>query len=259
MTPTDRAQPDCAACKPLLDAFLLDELDPASAEDLRAHVARCPACSAELGGLTRLMEELALVPVPAPGADLDERIILAVIADRQRRHEHRSWLRDLRTQVFRGAVRTTSTLAVTVVTVALVGASLVFAASNLLSRDSILGGRGATVAPEVTPTLTAPTSAPSSAAQNGTPKPAATEATPTPVPAPVAAAATPRPTPRPSPKATPKPTASPTPAVAATPTAAPTATPAPTVTPSPTEKPRRTPPPAASPTPAPSTGATPLP
>ena len=255
MTPADRAEFDCAACKPLLDAFLLDELDPASAEDLRAHVARCPACSAELGGLTRLMEALALLPVPAPGTDLDERIILAAIADRQRRHEHRSWLRDLRTQVFRGAVRTTSTLAVTVVTVALVGASLVFAASNLLSRDSILGGRGATVAPEVTPTLTAPTSAPSSAAQKGTPKPASWGTTPTPV----AAAATPRPTPKPSPRATPKPTASPAPAVAATPTAAPTATPAPTVTPSPTDKPRRTPPPAASPTPAPSAGATPLP
>lgn len=259
---TDGPEPelDCVAARRLIDAYLLDELAEADGRRLAGHLRDCPACSAELGGSTRLIGLLAALPTPAPAPDLDERVILAAIADRRRRHAHRSWLADLRVQVLRGAMRTTGTLVVTVVTVALLGGAFVFAASQFVAQLPAFTSR-ATIAPEVTPTL-APTpeqtAVPTATPRPGTPTPAGVVATPRTEPTP---APTPEPTPAPSP--TPAPTPAPTQAATPEPTPEPTASPEPTPTPVPTEKPRRTPPPSASPSPsdsaAPSATPTPSP
>ncbi|MBA3876450.1 MAG: hypothetical protein C0498_05865 [Anaerolinea sp.] len=239
---------DCASAGRLIDAFLLGTLDAASATALRGHVADCLACSVELRGFTGLIELVATLPAPVASPDLDERLILAAIADRRRRHEHRSWLQDLPRLVFRGAMRTTGTLVLTLVSVALLSAALVFAAGNFFAGTALLPTPGATVTPEVTPTL-APTpqqSAPPTDSPTGTPGQVAVSATPTPTPAPTL-----EPTPAPTPAATAEPT------IGSAPTAEPTLEPVPT--PAPTDKPRRTPPPAPTDTPAPSADNTPSP
>src|SRR5665811_1047435 len=94
---------DHAGARRLIDAFLVDDLLEQDAARLAAHVEGCPACAAEIGGTTRLLALLGSLPTPPPAPDLDERIYTAVIADRARRHDRRSWLQNLQTQVFRGA------------------------------------------------------------------------------------------------------------------------------------------------------------
>ncbi len=250
--PVGREPLEHAAARRLIDAFLVDELDARDAARLAAHVEGCAACAAEIGGATRLFALLGALPTPPPAPDLDERVILAALRDRDRRHEHRSWLANLRTQVFRGAVRTTGTLVVTIVTVAVLGGAFVLAA-GLITQVALGPGPRATVRPEMTPTpaptleiTVAPTTPPPAVTSKPTPAPTETPAvtappTPAPTPAPTA---TPEPTgtPEPSPTSTVEPTPSPSA------TAEPTPTPSPT--PVPTEKPRRTPPPSASPSPA---------
>ncbi len=184
MKPIDSGAPvDCASAHRLIDAYLLGALEGASATALRMHVADCAACSVELRGFIGLIELVAALPAPAASLDLDERLILAAIADRRRRHEHRSWLRDLPRLVFRGAMRTTGTLLVTLATVALLGSALVFAAGNFFAGTALIHTPSATVAPEVTPTL-APTPQ-----QTAVPTIAPVETT-----GPVAVSATPGPT-----------------------------------------------------------------
>ncbi|HYN49020.1 MAG TPA: zf-HC2 domain-containing protein [Candidatus Nanopelagicales bacterium] len=253
--PVGREPLEHAQARRLIDAFLLDDLAGPDAARLAAHVKGCPACAAELGGTTRLLALLGSLPTPPPAPDLDERILVAALRDRARRHEHRSWLATLWTQVLRGAVRTTSTLVVTIVAVALLGGTLVLAA-GFITQAAFAPPPRATVHPDMTPTH-APTLV--SPTVPATPLPAVTAA--------------PTPAPTTGPEVTPQPTPAPTetPAVTAQPTAAPTETPAPTITPAPTpspsataeptpepsptpvptEKPRRTPPPSASPSPTP--------
>ena len=105
----------------------------ANAARLAVHVKGCAACTAEIGGSTRVLGLLGSLPMPRPTPDLDERILLAAFRDRARRHDHRSWLATLRTQVLRGAMRTTGTLIVTILSVALLGGAFVFAASQFVS------------------------------------------------------------------------------------------------------------------------------
>lgn len=235
---------DCASAQGLIDAYLLGALDTASAAALRGHVAGCLACSVELRGFTGLIELVATLPAPTSSPDLDERLILAAIADRRRRHEHHSWLADLPRVVFRGAMRTTGTLLVTLVSVALLSAALVFAAGNFFAGTALIPTQGATVSPEVTPTM-APTPL-----QTAVPTSA-----PTRTPVPVAVSVTPAPTP--VPEQTLAPTPVPEPTLAPAPTAGPTLEPVPT--PAPTDKPKRTPPPAPTDSPAPSADVTPSP
>ena len=128
-SPSARAPLDHAAARRLIDAFLVDDLPETEAARLAAHVNGCPVCAAEIGGTTRLLALLGSLPTPLPAPDLDERIYAAVIGDRARRHDHRSWLANLRTQVLRGAVRTTGTLMVAIVTVAFLGGAFVLAAA----------------------------------------------------------------------------------------------------------------------------------
>ncbi|MBF6604781.1 MAG: zf-HC2 domain-containing protein [Chloroflexi bacterium] len=244
---------DHVAARRLIDAYLVDDLDAAGATRLAAHLHGCPACAAELGGSTRVLALLATLSTPRPTPDLDERILVAALADRARRHEHRSWLSDLRTQVLRGAMRTTGTVVVTIVTVALLGGAFVFAATWVGSNLPRFASSD-TIRPVATPTLTptqtaqstpAPITTPRvTPAASATPVPAAPTASPAPTPTP-SASPSPSATPTPSPTPTPTPTPSPTIGPSPTPTA--TATPTPTPTPSPTVKPRRTPPPSASP------------
>jgi len=222
---------------------------------LAAHVKGCPACAAEIGGSTRVLGLLGSLSTPRPMPDLDERILVAAFEDRRRRHDHRSWLSDLRTQVIRGAMRTTGTLIVTILTVALLGGAFVFAASQVVAQlPPFQPVPRATLPPVATPTLTpasaVPTAAPGSA--TATPRPSSgVSVTPSPEPTPV-------PTLSPEPSATPElsaspspseePSASPSPSVEPTPTATAEPTPSPTPTPTPTDK-RRTPPPSFSPSP----------
>lgn len=249
---------DCARARYLIDAFLLDELGPTDAARLAAHVKACPACAAEIGGSTRVLGLLGSLPTPRSMPDLDERIVLAAFEDRRRRHEQRSWLADLRTQVVRGAMRTTGTLVVTIVTVALLSVTFVFAASQFVAQLPVFQPVArATLTPVPTLTLTPATAVPTAAPGEGTatPRPrTGASATPavssTPV---VTASPTASPSVEPSPSPTPseEPTPTPTPTVEPTPT--PTAAPTPTPTPSasPTDKPKRTPPPSAEPSPSP--------
>jgi hypothetical protein len=246
---------DCAHARDLIDAFLLDELEPTDAARLAAHVKGCPACAAEIGGSTRVLGLLGTLSTPRPMPDLDERILVAAFEDRRRRHEHRSWLSDLRTQVLRGAMRTTGTLIVTIMTVALLGGAFVFAASQVVAQlPAFQPPPRATLTPVATPTLTpvsaVPTAPPGSA--TATPRPSSgPSATPQTEP-------TTAPTPTPEPSATPElsaspspsvePSASPSPSVEPTPTPTAEPTPSPTPSPSPTDK-RRTPPPSISPSP----------
>jgi hypothetical protein len=259
VSPRDPSAPlACDAAGALIDAYVLDELDQAGRLALADHVRSCAACAAELGGATRLVGLLASTPPAESSPDLDERVILAAIADRRRRHEHRSWLAGLPVLIFRGAARTTGTLVVTIVAVALLGSAFVFAVGGFIAQTAQNLPPSVTFTPEVTPTL-APTheqtAAPAATPERGTQKPEVVAATPAPTPPPTVAAtpaATPEPTstlaPEPTPAPTPEPTALPT--VSPSPSAEPT--PEPTPTPTPTEKPRRTPPPSASPSPSPS-------
>ena len=253
--PHDNRALDCARARDLIDAFLLDELDAPDAARLAAHVKGCAACAAEIGGSTRVLGLLGALPTPRSTPDLDERILLAVIADRQRRHERRSWLSDLRMQVLRGAMRTTSTLLVTIVTVALLGGAFVFAASQVVIHlPQFQPVARATLAPVATPTLAPETAAPTAppATPTATPRPSSGgSVTPTPEPTPVPSpSAEPSATPEPSASSSPsaEPSASPSPSVEPSPSATPEPTPSPTPSPSPTDK-RRTPPPSESPSP----------
>jgi len=249
---------DCAHARDLIDAFLLDELEPADAARLAAHVKGCPACAAEIGGSTRVLGLLGSLSAPRPMPDLDERILAAVFEDRRRGHAHRSWLSDLRTQVLRGEMRTTGTLVVTIMTVALLGGAFVFAASQVVSQlPPFQPVARATLTPVPTSTLKPVTAGPTAAPATPTATPRPTKgasATPT---------AEPTATPSPSPSASPTPQASPSPTPTVEPTPTPTNTAEPTPTPSaeptptptasasPTDKPKRTPPPSAEPSPSP--------
>jgi hypothetical protein len=240
---------DCAHARELIDLFLLDDLIAADAARLAAHVKGCAACAAEIGGSTRVLGLLGTLPLPRPTHDLDERILLASLDDRARRRDRHSWLSDLRTQVIRGAMRTTGTLIVTIMTVALLGGAFVFAASQVVSNFPILSGPRATLPPVATPTTSVPAAQTAEPSTISTPRPSSVvSATPEPV---ITPAPTAEPTvsvePSPSPTPTPEPSATPTPSLEPSPSATAEPTPTPTPTPSPTEKPRRTPPPSADP------------
>jgi hypothetical protein len=248
---------DCARARTLIDAFLLDELGAADAARLAAHVKGCASCAAEIGSSTRVLGLLGSLPVPRPTIDLDERILLAALHDRTRRHTQRSWLSDLGSQVFRGAMRTTGTLIVTIVTVALLGGAFVFAASQVVQNLPVFTPRD-TIPPVATPTLTpVPAAQPPEPSITATPRPSpVVSATPEPVPTPEptesvapSISASPEPSPTPEPSPSPTPTVEPSPSASAEPTPTPSPTPEPS--PSPTEKPRRTPPPSAEPSPSP--------
>jgi hypothetical protein len=229
--PVGREPLEHAHARRLIDAYLADELAPLDAARLAAHVEACPACQAEMGGATKLLALLGSLPVAPASPDVDERILLAALRDRDRRHEHRSWLAALPILVFRGAVRTTGTLVVAIVTVAFMGGAFVLAA-GFITQVALAPDTRATLAPDMTPTP-APT-----LVQTAVPPTSHPVVTTQPT-----AAATPEPTPAPTPEATAEPTPDPLP------------------TPVPTEKPRRTPPPTASPspTPSPAPSATPSP
>ena len=242
-TPTVRGPLDHAAARRLIDSFLVDDLLAQDAARLAAHVKECPACAAEIGGTTRLLALLGSLPTPPPTPDLDERIYAAAIADRARRHDHRSWLANLRTQVFRGAVRTTGTLMVAIVTVAFLGSAFVLAAAFFTQPTPTPTPHG-TVAPDMTPTPAPTKVEPTAPAET----PPAVVATPAPTAKPVV---TPEPTPAPSASPTPSPEPSATPAPSPSASAEPSPSPSPSPAPSPTEKPRRTPPPSVAPSPTP--------
>ena len=242
-SPTVRGPLDHAAARRLIDAFLVDDLLAQDAARLAAHVKECPACAAEIGGTTRLLALLGSLPTPPPTPDLDERIYAAAIADRARRHDHRSWLANLRTQVFRGAVRTTGTLMVAIVTVAFLGGAFVLAAAFFTQPAPAPTPHG-TVAPDMTPTPAPTKVEPTAPAET----PPAVAATPAPTAKPVV---TPEPTPAPSASPSPSPEPSATPAPSPSASAEPSPSPSPSPAPSPTEEPRRTPPPSASPSPTP--------
>jgi hypothetical protein len=255
--PHDSRPLDCAHARELIDLFLLDDLLATDAARLAVHVKGCAACAAEIGSSTRVLGLLGSLPIPRATPDLDERILLAALDDRARRRDRYSWLSDLRTQVLRGAMRTTGTLVVTIMTVALLGGAFVFAASQFVVPVFNGGGGRATLPPVATPTTSVPaaqTAEPStnstprpSSVVSATPAPSATQvptAEPTVSPEPSASpSSTPTPTPTPEPSLTPTPTVEPSPSA----TAQPTPTPTPEPTASPTEKPRRTPPPSAGP------------
>jgi hypothetical protein len=243
---------DCAHARELIDLFLLDDLLAADAARLATHVKGCPACAAEIGSSTRVLGLLGSLPTPRPTPDLDERILTAALDDRARRRDHHSWLSDLRTQVLRGAMRTTGTLIVTIMTVALLGGAFVFAASQVVSNFPVFVGPRATIPPVATPTTSVPAAQTAEPSTISTPRPSSVvSATPEPVitPAPTVVEPTASPEPSASPSATPEPSATPTPSAEPSPsaTAEPTPSPTPEPTVSPTEKPRRTPPPSAGP------------
>ena len=257
----------CERARHLIDLYAVDELSAADARTLATHVRTCVPCAAEMAGVTRLVGILTALPDVPATPDLDERILLAAFADRESRHATRTWWADLRMQLLRGTARTTGTLVATVLAVALLGATFVFAASNFFKlpftgADIILPTPTQSAAPAPTgaptPSIETVTVAPVESAQ-----PTAEPATPIATPAPPVVTEEPTiaPTPQPTPEITPEPTPAPTvaPTIAPTPEPSVTVEPSPTVAPvesstpepSVTEKPRRTPPPSPTPTPSP--------
>ena len=264
----------CARARALVDAFLVDELLPGDSRALSGHLRGCAACSAQLGGATRLMEVLGGLPDVEPTADFDARVIAAALADRERRHAGRIPLAVLFRKALHGAVRTTGTLVITILTMVVLGGALVVGATTLFGGIPLVVqiGGGDTIPPVATPTLApatlqptvtmtepptaaptpvvTPTALPESPRPTAPPTPAVTPA-PTPPPTPTAA---PTPAPTPAPTAVPtRPPATEEPTPVPTPSAEPSPTPVPTPVASPTPKPRRTPtpPPTPMPTPAP--------
>jgi anti-sigma factor RsiW len=70
-------------------------LDAADAEQVRDHVAQCPACAGELESWSSLARELASQPPPRPSPDLVVRTLRAVerqLAERQERAWNRAAL-----------------------------------------------------------------------------------------------------------------------------------------------------------------------
>jgi hypothetical protein len=248
----------CEHARALIDRFVLDELSTVDARTLADHVRGCVACTAELAGASFLIELLATLPAVAPAPNFEARVLAAAVADRQRRSgEH--GLASLWRQIWRGAMRTSGTLVVTLVVVALLSAAFVFAASNVVhDLGQVVGLVPATPHPAAT-LLRSPTPPAVAAVAPPTSAPI----TPSPTPAPTAppterAAATPTPslTPAPSPSAR----VTPPPVVMAAPTAPPSAAPSANPTPAPsassTPKPRRCPPGTACYSPSPSPSAT---
>ena len=243
----------CEHARALIDGFVLDELSTVDARTLADHVRGCVACTAELAGASFLIELLATLPDVPPTPDFDERVLLAAIEDRRRRHAHRGWLADLRAQILRGTLRTTGTFLATVLVVALLAVGGVWAASTLFRSPP----QSADFAHDATPhpTLTAPTGTPTgpAAAVPLTPAPA-----PTATPRVIVITVTPAPAPSERPTLRPSTQPSPPPVVMAAPTAPPSAAPSANPTPAPsassTPKPRRCPPgtPCASSSPSPS-------
>jgi hypothetical protein len=231
----------CERARSLIDRYVLDDVPVVERGLLREHLADCQACTAEFAAFSWLLDELAALPDVMPSSRLDARIYEAAIADRRvRSAEH--GLPALWHQIWRGAMRTTGTLVLTVVVVALLSAAFVQAASGLFNGPLESVG----LVPRATSTPVA--------AVRATPTPRPTPLAARPTPAPTAA---PTPTPRviilivtPSPSATPRPTASPS----ATPTATPAPTSqvvAPTSTPTPASTASPSPRPTASPSPTP--------
>jgi Putative zinc-finger len=85
----------CRDLRPLIGAYVLGALEPSEAEQIRAHVATCPACAAEhtrlapLPGLLTLAEGATrATEEPLPPA-LEERVLDAVAAETPRRRRRR--------------------------------------------------------------------------------------------------------------------------------------------------------------------------
>jgi anti-sigma factor RsiW len=229
----------CATAQDLIDAFVTGTLPDSDAAVLADHVRGCPSCAARLGSMTRLAELLGSLPTVEPAPGFEERQLAAVLADRQRRHEHRSWLAQLRVQVLRGTLRTTGTLVATVAVVAVLAAGFALAASTFVPgiRLNVLPGASA---PHPSAPVTAVAPPTPTAAPSVTPRVEATPtATPAPTPAPTRPAATPAPSAVPSPSPSPEPTAPVV--IVVSPTAPPAASTAPSPTPEPSAKCRRTP------------------
>jgi len=242
----------CARARALVDAFLVDELLPGDRRALADHLRDCAACSAELGGATRLMEALGALPDVETTTDFDARVIAAALADRERRHAGRVPLAVLFRHALHGAVRTTGTLIITIVTLVVLGGALVVGATSLFGGIPLVvhTGEGDTIPPVTTPTPVPATSQPTVTIT------VPPTAAPTPVVTPSQLPETPRPTAAPTPAVTPAPTPPPTPTAAPTPAP----TPVPTRPPA-TEEPTPVPTPSAepSPTPVPTPVATPTP
>jgi hypothetical protein len=235
----------------LIDRYVLDDVPVVERGLLREHLAGCQACTAEFAAFSRLLDELAALPDVMPSSRLDARIYEAAMADRRARSAEHG-LPALWHQIWRGAMRTTGTLVLTVVVVALLSAAFVQAASGLFNGPLESVG----LVPRATSTPVATVRATATPGPTARPTPAPT-AEPTPSPRVIILVVTPSPsaTPRPTPSPSATPTATPTPTiVAVTPTPAPTASPTPTIvavtpTPAPTASP--TPTPTASPSPTP--------
>ena len=244
----------------LIDAYLLDDLDEAGAGLLAAHVRDCPGCAAELGGSTRLLELLRTMPEPAAMVDLDERIIMAALADRALRVARPPLAAGLMRQIFRGAMRTTGTVVLTIVSLALIGGAFVFAASQFISPPPQEAARA------TLPVVASPTALPIESTQGAVPAGTPTGEPRTQAPTVVPATPTDSPTSTPESVLTPAPTPVPTlvPTLEPTPLATPvvtvaTETPGPTASPEPTASPVATAPPATEtprPTPQPTPTAT---
>jgi anti-sigma-K factor RskA len=86
----------CEECRVLLGGFVLDALEPAEADAVRAHLTTCAACGrehAQLAALPALLDTTADVEaeVAEPPAALEEAVVHGFVRDR--RPPERPWLR----------------------------------------------------------------------------------------------------------------------------------------------------------------------
>lgn len=86
----------CAECEPLIGSFADGELEPKRKDIVSSHLADCPACAAKLVAIRELGDAVRHVLVPAPPADLWDRIAVETsappIAGRIRPWRGTAWL-----------------------------------------------------------------------------------------------------------------------------------------------------------------------
>jgi hypothetical protein len=72
----------CQQAREFFSDYVADELEPALKLSLKGHIAECAACDCEIEALRRLWRQLDNTPIEEGPADLHERIMRRVCAER---------------------------------------------------------------------------------------------------------------------------------------------------------------------------------
>ena len=82
---------NCKSVQNRLSAYVDRELTGAEMLSVRAHLSICEMCRIEEDGLRRLKQVLAASPAPEPPADLADRLMASILADRKPEPARPKW------------------------------------------------------------------------------------------------------------------------------------------------------------------------